>query len=407
MHTHTLFELNEHIRRVMALNFQQPIWIVAEIASIGESRGHRYLDLVQKSDSGDILAQAQAALWAMEFRQINTRFPFGLLPLLRTGLELRLQVRPEFHERYGLKLHITDVDPAFALGQLELQRKQTIQTLRQQGLFDRNRALTLPAVLQRIAVVSSETAAGWQDFRTQLEHNAYGYAFSIQLFATAVQGKNAETEVATAFERIGRLAQDFDCIVVVRGGGAKLDLTAFDALPLCQTAAQMPLPLIVGIGHEIDETVLDLIAHTTLKTPTAVAEFIVQHNLLFEGQILEAAEELEHNARLLIAAHTLELERAETSLHFAARECRMNAEQKLMLLEERLPALAKQILREQYSALEKMEAVCQSLHPENVLKRGFSITRKNGRAITGALEVQTGDVLETEWIDGLIRSKTL
>jgi exodeoxyribonuclease VII large subunit len=144
MHTHTLFELNEHIRRVLALNFQQSVWIVAELAQAGESRGHRYLDLVQKGENGEVIAQAQAALWASEFRQINARFPLGLTPLLREGLELRMQVKPEFHERYGLKFHITDIDPEHTFGQLDQLRRQTIQTLRKQGLLDLNRSLALP-----------------------------------------------------------------------------------------------------------------------------------------------------------------------------------------------------------------------------------------------------------------------
>jgi exodeoxyribonuclease VII large subunit len=407
MHTHTLYELNEHIRRVLALNFQQPVWIVAEIASVGESRGHRYLDLVQKGESGDVIAQAQAALWAMEFRQINARFPLGLQSLLRVGLELRLLVRPEFHERYGFKLHITDIDPAYTLGQLELQRKQTIQTLREQDLLHRNRSLGLPLVLQRIAVISSETAAGLQDFRMQLGQNTYGYAFSVQLFAAAVQGKNAESEVIAALERISRQAANFDCVVIVRGGGAKLDLMAFDSLALCQTAARMPLPLLVGIGHEVDESVLDMIAHTALKTPTAVAEYMLQHNLLFEGEILEAAEDIENHTRFMLANQTLELERLETALRFAARERRQLAERALDLLQERIPALARQTLREHEQTLDKWSAVCESLRPENVLKRGFSITRKNGKAIGSAHETQSGDLIETELSDGVVRSRTL
>ncbi|MFN0035778.1 MAG: exodeoxyribonuclease VII large subunit [Saprospiraceae bacterium] len=404
MHTHSLFELNEHIRRVLALNFQQPVWIVAEIAQLGESRGHRYLDLVQKGEGGEVLAQAQAALWASEFRQINARFPFGLAPILREGLELRMQVRPEYHERYGFKLHITDIDPAHTFGQLELLRRQTIQTLRQQGLFDLNRSLALPLVLQRIALVSSENAAGKQDFLEQLQGNSFGYAFDVQLFAAAVQGKSAEGEIIGALEKIGRRPQAFDCAVIVRGGGARLDLMAFDGLALCQTAAKMPLPILAGIGHDIDETVLDLVAHRSLKTPTAVADFLVQHNLFFEGKILEAAQGMENMAQNIVKFKHLELERAETIAHFAAREQLQSAARHLGFLEEKIPALASQALREHYRELEKMEAICQNLHPENVLGRGYSITSKNGKAIMSPSEVQPEDVLETRLKEGVVAS---
>jgi len=407
MHTHSLFELNEHIRRILALNFEQPVWIVAELAQVGESRGHRYLDLVQKGENGDVIAQAQAALWSAEFKQINARFPLGLIPLLRQGLELRMQVRPEFHERYGFKLHITDIDPAHTFGQLDLLRRQTIQTLREQGLFDQNRSLPLPIVLQRIAVISSENAAGLQDFRVHLEHNSFGYAFDCQYFIAAVQGKNAELEIIEALEKIGRSPKKFDCVVVVRGGGAKLDLMAFDGLALCQKAAQIPLPLIVGIGHDVDESVLDLVAHTSLKTPTAVADFLINHNLIFEGNVLEAASDLESIAQNILKIKDLELERAETTTRFSAREQTKDAVRNLSFLAEKLPAITSQILREHDRELEKMEAIYLNLHPENVLRRGYSITFKNGKAIASSMDVHPGDELETRLSEGLLKSKVL
>ncbi len=407
MHTHSLFELNEHIRRVLALNFQQPVWIVAEIAQVGESRGHRYLDLVQKEANGDVVAQAQAALWAAEFRQINARFPLGVASILREGLELRMQVRPEFHERYGFKLHITDIDPAHTFGQLDLLRRQTIQTLRQEGLFDLNRSLTLPLVLQRIAVISSENAAGKQDFLEHLKDNSFGYSFDCQFFITAVQGKNAEGEIIEALEKISQTAEKFDCIVIVRGGGARLDLMAFDGLALCQAAAKMPLPLIVGIGHDVDESVLDLVAHSSLKTPTAVADFLVQHNLLFEGNVLEAAETMEGIAQNILKIKHLELERAETTARYAAREQTQESSRNLDFMEEKIPALALQTLREHHRELEKMEAICQNLHPENVLRRGFSITISNGKAISSPAELKSGDLLETRLWEGIVKSEVV
>lgn len=407
MLTHTLFELNEHIRRVLALNFQQPIWIVAEVAQAGESRGHRYLDLVQKNEAGEVLAQAQAALWASDFRQINAKFPTGLSPLLQAGLELRLHVRPEFHERYGLKLHITDIDPAHTFGQLDLLRRQTIQTLREQGLLQQNRSLSLPPVLQHIAVVSSENAAGLQDFREHLLGNSFGYVFDCQFFMAAVQGKSAEAEIVEALEKIAQTPERFDCVVVVRGGGARLDLMAFDGLALCQTAAKMPLPLLVGIGHDVDESVLDMVAHTSLKTPTAVADFLLQHNLFFEGNILGAAAELKNLTQNLLKIKHMELERAETTTLFIAREQWQEALRQLIFLEEKLPLFAFQTLHEQHRNLEKMEAICQNLHPENVLRRGYSITRKNGKAIANPSETQAGDVLETQFQDGTLSSRVL
>ncbi|MDO8969508.1 MAG: exodeoxyribonuclease VII large subunit [Saprospiraceae bacterium] len=407
MHTHTLFELNEHIRRILALNFQQPVWIVAEVAQIGESRGHRYLDLVQKGDSGDVIAQAQAALWAAEFRQINAKFPFGLQALLREGLELRLQVRPEFHERYGLKYHITDIDPAHTFGQLDLLRRQTIQALREQGLYDLNRAQTLPLVLQRIAVISSETAAGKQDFQEHLQGNSFGYAFDCQYFTAAVQGKNAAPEVIAVLKKISQQSERFDCVVIVRGGGSKLDLMAFDDLELCQIAAKTPLPLLVGIGHDIDQSVLDMVAHTSLKTPTAVADFLVQHNLFFEGNVLESSETLENLANNLLNLNHSALERAETTARMAAQAQTQDAARKLDFLAENIPVFAFQTLREHGQKLSTIEAICHHLNPQNVLQRGYSITTHQGKPIAEPTTLASGDLLETQFYEGRLQSKVI
>lgn len=406
MHTHSLFELNEHIRRIMALNFQQPVWIVAELAQVGESRGHRYLDLVQKEDgSGEIIAQAQAAIWASDFRQINARMPQGLLPLLQEGLELRMQVRPEFHERYGFKLHITDIDPAHTFGQLDLLRRQTIQTLREEGLMERNRQLPLPLVVQRIAVISSETAAGLQDFREHLEGNRFGYAYDCQYFTAAVQGKNAEAEIMAALDQVAIRKAEFDVAVLVRGGGARLDLMTFDSLELCRKAARMPLPLLTGIGHEVDESVLDMVAHTSLKTPTAVADFLVQHNLFFEGEILEAAQTLEQVARNALKFAHLELDRTQSTFQFASKTFLRQGIYDLDLIRQKLHLGIQHHLSEQYQLLDQFLQMCQSLHPDQVLQRGYTLTMKNGKSVTEPSELHAGDLITTLWKSGSVSSR--
>lgn len=405
--TYSLYELNEHLRRVIALNYQQPVWITAELMQVGVSRGHYYLDLVQKGEDGEVTAQAQAALWASDFRRINGRFPLGLMALLQEGLELRLQIRPEFHERYGLKLIISDIDPEHTLGRLDQLRRQTIQALREEGLLERNRALELPPVLQRIAVISSETAAGLQDFRRHLEENAFGYRFDCRFFTAAVQGKNVEKEFLEVFSQIEAQKEAFDCVVIVRGGGAKLDLMAFDSVALCRAAAQMPLPLLVGIGHDIDETVLDMVAHSALKTPTAVADFLLQHNLLFESKVLEFGAAIEHFARNSLKFNQMELDRAETTLLFSARAQWQESGRQLDFLESRLPELAMQQVRNSLFALEKIEALCESLDPELVLKRGYSITTHNGKALKSISALQSGDLLETRLEQGMIQSRVV
>jgi len=402
----TLSDLNEHVRRVVALNFPQPVWIAAEIAQLGESRGHFYLTLVQKEEnSRDIRAQAEAALWAGEFRNLYKKLGQTLHQVLREGLSVKMQVRPEFHERYGFKLHIVDIDPAYTLGQLDLQRRQTIEMLRKEGLFDLNRELTLPPVLQRIALVSSETAAGRQDFLRQLEDNRFGYAFEVTSFHAAVQGASAGPEVSRALGIIGSNFERFDCAVIVRGGGSRMDLSAFDKPELCSAAAKTPIPVLAGIGHDVDETVLDLVAHRSLKTPTAVAEFIVQHNMLFETGILELAETVRQLTSAKVREEQLLLEQTLSAARWCARQLSRNAMTRLELSESRIPVLAGYFLKKQLLALDQADHYCQTLHPDNVLRRGFSITTSNGTVVTDPARLSQGDQLETRVKSGIIRSK--
>ncbi len=405
MTIHTLFDLNEHIRRVVALNFQQPLWLTAEIAQVGRSRGHCYLQLIQKGEGEQLLAQSAAVLWAQDHRRLYRTLGSQLDAVLQEGLEVKMCVRVDFHENYGLKLHITDLDPAHTLGQLERQRRETVQTLRQLNLLERNSALPLPLVLQRVAVVSSEGAAGWQDFREHLEENAFGYRFHCHLFNASVQGKSAETELLSSLAAVAARATDFDCVAVVRGGGARLDLAAFDGLELSKYVAQMPLPVLTGIGHDVDETVLDLVAHTALKTPTAVADFLLQQNLLFENDLQRQADQMALSAQYQLKINALELERQEASLRWGSRERLQNTSRTLDQWSEQLPALAARYLRSQQQQLNQIEILCAAIHPENVLRRGYSLTMKNGKTLTAATELSSGDTLETRLREGVVRSK--
>lgn len=406
MQLFSLSDLHRRIRQVVALNFAEPLWITAEIAQVKSARGHFYLELVQKGGD-DILAQGQAVLWARDYQRLRRALGPTLEALLREGLEVKMRARVDFHERYGLKLLVDDFDPAYTLGQLELQRRQTVQTLRAGGLLERNRALPLPTVLQRIAVVSSEGAAGFQDFREQLAANAFGYAFACELFTSAVQGANVAAEMQAAFDSIRYRAAAFDAVVILRGGGGRLDLAAFDQLELCRAAAEMPLPVLTGIGHDADETVLDLVAHTALKTPTAVADFLLQHQLFFENKLLRLAEQLRNTADDHLKINTLELERLETALHWSSRERLRTAGQRLVFLEKNLPPLVQNLLRTHARQLTQAEALCTALHPDAALRRGFSLTLKNGRVINSPQEITPGDLLETRMRDGVILSTAL
>ena len=405
MQVYSLFDLNEHIRRVLSLNFPEALWITAEIARAGQSRGHFYLDLVQKGEGDNLLAQASAILWANDYRRLRQQLGAELDLVLRDGIEVRMQVRVDFHERYGLKLLVTGIDPAFTAGQLTLRRRQTVQTLRELGLLDRNRSLSLPPVLQRVAVVTSEGAAGFQDFREHLEKNAFGYRFKCALFASSVQGKTAETELIAALEQVAGRHGEFDCTVVVRGGGARTDLAVFDGLELCKTVASMPLPVFTGIGHDVDESVLDLTSFAALKTPTAVADFLLEHNLFFENEIFRLGGQIRDTGNYALKISQLDLQRLETASRWSCRERVGAAAQRLDAIEKALPALVSQSLRDCCRQLEQAEALCEVLLPENVLRRGYSITRKGDRVVASATEIAPDDLLETRLSDGTILSK--
>jgi exodeoxyribonuclease VII large subunit len=401
----SLFELNEYIRRVLALNFQQPLWVAAEIAQCGQSRGHYYLTLIQKNEGEEIMAQAEAMLWAADYRRIRSALGPEADAVLQPGLQVRLQVRVEFHERYGLRLQINDLDLSYTFGQLELQRRQTLNTLRQQGLIGKNAGLQLPFVIQRMAVVSSADAAGFQDFKQHLQYNLFGYKIDFQLFATAVQGKNAVPEILEALRETARLKDRFDCVAILRGGGAKLDLTAFDDLSVCTAVAKHPLPVLSGIGHETDESILDHVAHRALKTPTAVADFVLQHNLFFEQEMMRRAQQAKTLATQIFARKQYEFEQTAHSFRYYG----LNAVQMMSLnihyLAEGLPRLAAQKVHEQAQKIQAMAQLCAAHHPEAVLRQGYTLTLREGKVLDSASDIKSGDVLLTRWYDGEQTSK--
>lgn len=405
--TYSLLDLNAHIRYAVALNFPEAVWITAEIAQVTEARGHIFLDLVQKGEGEEdvIVAQAAAIVWQRQYRQLRLQLGRAIDEALHEGREVRLQVRVDFHERYGLKLIVLDADPAYTIGRLELQRRQTLKKLEEAGLLERNRSLPLPHVLQRIAVISSESAAGLQDFQEHLQQNPFGFAFQLRLFSTAVQGENLEAEFLQALQQVSQKAETFDCAVVLRGGGARLDLSGFDALSVCQAATLLPIPLLTGIGHETDETVLDRVAYAALKTPTAVADYLIQHNLFFESALLEQAEQVREYTQQHLRQQHLQLTHWETAAQWAAQTHLRSARQQLAYAEQTLPNLARQTLRRAHDHLQRAEALCLALHPDAALRRGFSLTRKNGRVVTSAQDAQPGDVIETQLADGTFRAR--
>ncbi|MEY4905931.1 MAG: hypothetical protein RLZZ292_3746 [Bacteroidota bacterium] len=407
MKTYSLYEFNEFLRRVVALNFNESIWLTAEIGQINESRTHRFLSLLEK-DGDTVIAELSAVIWATDFRRIQRSLGAHIKGVLSDGSEVRLRGRLDFHERYGIKFVIEDVDPTFTLGKMEFERQELIKALEAQGMLRLNARHTLPVVLQNLAVISSETAAGWEDFRTHIEENDYAYNFNISFFAAAMQGIFVEKEVMRQLAAIEQRQEDFDAVIIIRGGGAKLDLAAFDSGALCRAIAEFPLPVLTGIGHEIDSTVADLVAHTCLKTPTAVADFLLSHNALFEGQLLGLGNSLRFYAQNRLNTEGGNLTRAESLLTFPTQFLLQKEHQKLDEFSRRLAAAPTQILKFEDIKIGNAEKMLDLMSVEATLKRGFSITRRaDGSVLTSAKTVKKGDVLETELSDGLVESRVI
>lgn len=348
--TFSLFELNEHLKRVVAFNMRETLWINCEIADVGTSKGNVYISLVERNDF-KISARAEGVIWGRSLDKITKKIGDSLWSILQVGRQVLLCVQVEFHEYFGMKLSIKDIDPTVTIGQLELKRLQTHKKLEAEQFTELNIQVPTNLVWQRIAVISSSTAAGLQDFLQQLKTNPHQYKFHYELFEAVVQGVNVPRDVMQQIEKIEAKKEDFDCIVIVRGGGARLDLMGFDDYDLCVALATCELPVLTGIGHDIDETLADLVAYQTLKTPTAVADYLIHRMLDFESAIVQSALDIK----------TLAIQQIRQSYS------------KIDLLEAQLKQSATQQLKSAHQNLDAIEEKLRLLNPQTILARGFSI----------------------------------
>ena len=401
--TYSLLELNQYIRRVISLNFDEPLWIECEIGQASLSRGHWYLDLIQKEEES-IVAQCQAALWANVYFFLKRKSPIPPEEILKQGMSVKLKVNVDYHERYGLKLIIEDIDSSFTIGVLEMQRQAILKEIKDRGLIRKNAATYLPPVIQRLAVVSSARAAGWKDFVKHVEDNVYGYDIQIDLFESAMQGQQVETEIMTCLNEIEKDLDAYDAVAIIRGGGGRTDLAAFDNLPLAIRVANFPIPVFIGIGHEIDQSVLDLVAYQSLKTPTAVADFVVEHNALFESQLEELARQLKEEIGQRIQDEQERITRLIHDLNTACKSRIYIEQQKLDHARYVLQQSGKHQLQIQHTRLEHLDTLLQAMHPDHVLARGYTITSYNGTTITKSTGLQSGMKIQTTFQDGSIKS---
>ncbi len=394
MDTLPLSQLATFIRRVFALNLPEPVWVSAELAQVSESRGHVWLTLVEKEEEGDaILTQLDAVVWSGTLSRIRKAHGSKMVKgLLQQGMSVRLKVTASFHERFGLKLVVEDLDPEHTLGSLERRRQATLEALSRDGILYRNASLPLPPLPRRLAVISADHAAGWSDFRQQLAGNPFGYQFSAELYSAAMQGAQTTEEVVRRLKQIARRRSEYDLIVIVRGGGGKTDLAAFDDEMLCRAVAGAPLPVVVGIGHEVDDTVLDRVVHRSLKTPTAVAAFLIDSLVEAEGRMLHLGRQITSAATTLLAMETNQLDRRRQLLGQRSASAVHTSHLRTAALEKELRVACQTALNTARRQLEQQSRLLQALRPETTLARGYALLSQAGKLITSTADLKIGAV---------------
>ena len=426
----TLFQLLGQVKSALKNTLPFSWWIVAEISELKVNySGHCYLELIDKEESGDsIRAKARATIWASVFRMLQPYFETTTHTQLTAGIKVMIKVSAEFHELYGFSLNVTDIEPSFTIGELARQKQEIINRLKSEGVFDMNKALPFPELPRKIAIISSKTAAGLGDFMDQITGNSFGYKFYLKLFPAVMQGDEAEQSVIAAMDRIYAVEDCFDLVVIIRGGGAQSDLHCFNSYWLTSNICQFPLPVLTGIGHEQDETIADLVAHTRLKTPTAVAEFLIdcyrqadeaihERSLLLSDMVTEKVErekELLKRMYLLIkpaikeklASYSGNLRISGLNLKGSVKHLYIKNSGTLNTREKQFKTLVKEFLTAKKLEIDGFERMKDYLDPFLILKRGYSVTYHNGKALKNA-DIPKDELVVTRLAEGILKSKTL
>ena len=427
-HNHlSLSQLNGLIRDSIETSFLNQVWLLAEIAEMRiAGAGHCYMDLVEKNE-GKILARMRANIWKFQYERIASSFFAATGNVLQRGMKVLFSVNVTFHEQYGVSLVVKNIDPNYSLGDLERRKKEIIKQLTDQNLIGKNSDIELALVPKRIAIISSETAAGYGDFMNQLNINSNGYHFETKLFQTTMQGENVARSIRESLHAISN--ENFDVVVLIRGGGASLDLAGFDDFELGKVIANYTLPILTGIGHERDETIPDLVAHTKLKTPTAVAEFLIEKMSSFEEYYSGLRDALTFFTREKIAQNRTVLKELSNVTKIVTQKGLERNRRRLIEVKSELPrisdaffkskqkkisqfrlslnVLLKQIIQKENAKLNLAENTIKLIHPANVLKRGYAIIMKAGCVVKSVSQLTNGVDVEIKLKDGIKKSKIL
>ena len=420
----TLQELNRLVRSNLRQSMPDTYWVQAEVSECKEHfSGHCYLELIQKKEGEDTLcAKARATIWANTWQTLGAYFAEQTGTPLKPGLQILAEVAIDFHELYGFSLVVKDIDPSYTLGDQAMRRREILKRLESEGIIDQNKELAWPVLPRRIAVVSSPGAAGYQDFIRQLTENDYGFVFHTALFPATMQGQGAASSIMDALDRIMETAVPFDVVVIIRGGGAVADLSCFDEYDLCYFATQFPLPLLTGLGHDKDNAILDRVAHTSVKTPTAAAEKLIDTLLERSGALDDNAERLMRRVNQVLETEKrnlltmpgrlvnqvqdrllrakLNVEQAQSGLREQAVHTLMQGRQQNTLFVTRLSLACRTAVTHQTLQVRLLEQSVTSFSPSKMLERGFSLTLHQGKPLRSVKDLKEGTTVETRLADG-------
>ena len=401
----TLSQLNACVSREMKSAFPATYWVMAETSDVRINNRHCYLELVEKNATGNgLISKARAYIWSNTFEMLKPYFEQTTGRSFTSGLKVLINVFVEFHPIYGYGLNICDIDPTYTLGDLQLRRQAILRQLEEEGILTLNKELEMPCLPQRIAVISSATAAGYEDFCRHLADNRQGFIFYPHLFPAIMQGDQTEASIISALDKLFKYKDLFDVVVIIRGGGATSDLSAFDSYELAANCAQFPLPVITGIGHERDDTVLDFIAFHRAKTPTAVADFLIEQMDETASILFDCRENIRNNTFAILETYSERLKTFTVHLPFFVRNLLEGKQSTLEMFRLKIRNSVSQLILTQESHLKEKESFFRFSSPNYILAKGYSITLKNGKAVKSAKELLQGDDIETVLADGKIKS---
>jgi len=405
METLSLYDLNSLVSEAIGIELPDEYWVEAEVAEARESKGHCYIELVQKDAfSNTPIARASAKCWQSKWSQLAPRFQRITGQQLHAGMKVMLRVRANFHTAFGFSWIVSDINPEYTMGDMARRRREITAQLKAEGVFELQKEMSVPMFAQRIAVISSAGAAGYEDFCKQLNDNTDGFKFTVSLFAAVMQGEQVEQSVIAALNQIYTEIDRFDTVVIIRGGGSTSDLSGFDTLPLAENVANFPLPVIVGIGHERDESVLDLIACVSVKTPTAAAAYLIDNLKSTRDRLMWASDAIAKTVAQRMEIENLRMQRLATALPMAVSLIKTRGMARLDSLYESLKTSLSTTITAQNHRLLLLHQRAIAQDPQRLLARGYSLTMLNGRTLTSPTELRDGDIIETRLAKGKVRS---